>query len=234
MITIILAGGIDKMKYPKVCIKYKDMPMIVRAVNNAILLKSEMIIIIVNPTTHEKIKNIINLYINQNIFYVVQKESLGTCDALKSCIPYLEEIDPFTKILILNADMPLLSFYTLNTFIKWDNSNDSRILSCKIDNPSGYGRIIRDKKYNFIEIKEDIECNKEEKMIRYVNAGIYLLTNYQIQENIESVGNNNAKKEYYITDLINYIKPKIYMLESKFQKELINITNIEMLKKLAR
>lgn len=236
MITIILAGGLGKrMKsnYPKVLFKVKGFPMVVRAINNAILLKSEMIIIVVSPSTKDLIEKTVKKYVqNKNIYYTVQENPLGTGDALKACVPYLEEIDPREKVLILNADLPLLSFYTLNTFIRWENSNDSRILAMKYEEPAGYGRVIRDEKFNFIEIKEDKDCNDEERKIQHVNGGIYLLRNGQIVDNIGLVKNDNAQEEYYITDLINMIKPSVYMLEQKFNKELINVNDKETLRKI--
>lgn len=236
MITIILAGGLGKrmkLNYPKVLLKVNGIPMIVRAINNAILLKSEMIIIVVNPKSKDQIIQVVKQYVkNKNIFYTIQNEPLGTGDAVKSCIPYLEEIDPFDNILILNADTPNLSFFTLNTFVRWKNENDSRILCSRVDYPSGYGRIVRDKKYNFIEIKEEKDCDKDEKEIKYINGGIYLMKNYQILENINSLKNNNNQKEFYITDLVNIIKPAIYMLESKYNKELINVNDRDSLKKI--
>lgn len=236
MITIILAGGLGKrMKstYPKVLFKVRGIPMIVRTINNAILLKSKIIVVVVSPSTKDLIDKIVKEYVqNKNIYYVVQQNPLGTGDALKTCLPYLEDIEPREKVLILNADLPLLSFYTLNTFIRWNNTNDSRILSMKYDEPLGYGRIIRDEKFNFIEIKEDKDCNEEEHKIKYVNGGIYLLRNGQIVENIRLVKNDNAQKEYYITDLINMIKPSVYMLEQKFNTELINVNDMETLRKV--
>lgn len=236
MITIILAGGLGKrmkMKFPKVLLKVNNIPMIIRTINNAILLKSEMIFVVVNPSTKDLIEKTIKKYVaNKNIYYIVQNEPLGTGDAIRSCIPYLEEMDPFTNILILNADMPLLSFYTINTFIRWKHTNDSKILSIKINNPQGYGRIIRDNKYNFVKIIEDSECNEEEKKIKFINTGVYLLQNLQILDNISKLTNNNKQGEYYITELINLIKPDIYMLESKYQKEVVNVNDIETLKKI--
>lgn len=236
MITIILAGGLGtrmKVNFPKVLLKVNGIPMIIRTITNAISLKSEMIIIVVNESNKDQIEGVVKKYVkHKNIFFAIQNKPLGTGDAVKSCIPYLEEVDPFDDILILFANMPLLSFYTLNTFIRWRNDNDSRILCSRMDDPSGYGRIVRDVKLNFIEIKEDIDCDKEERKIKHVNVGIFMIKNFQILQNINSLKNNNKQNEYYITDLMNIIKPSIYMLESKFNKELINVNDREALKKI--
>lgn len=238
MITIILAGGLGtrmKIDYPKVILKVKNIPMIVRSINNAILLKSEMIFIVLNSKTKDQVKRVIQKYVhNKNIFYIIQENPLGTAHALKCCVPLFKklDLDPFDKILILNADQPLISFYTLNTFIKWQNQNDARVLSCKVNNPSGYGRILRDKKLNFKRIKEEKDCNQEEIKIPYICGGVYMMKVYQIVENIDKLTNDNKQKEFHITDLLNIIKPEIYMLENKFQDELININDLNSLKKI--
>ena len=234
MITIILAGGSNngfKVNYPRILLKVNQIPMIVRSINNAILLKSEMIIIVVNLKNKDQIERIVKQYVkNRNIFYTIQNEPLGTGDAIRSCIPYLEEIDPFDDVLILNADIPTLSFYTINTFLKWDNDNDSRILCSVTNDPTGYGRLIRDKRYNFIKIVEEKDCNEEEKKISYINGGVYKFKNYQILENIKLL--KKEENTHDITDLINIIKPAIYMLESKWNKELINVNDRASLKKV--
>ena len=238
MITIILAGGEGKrfkMNYPKVCVKVRGMPMIVRAINNAILLKSEFILVVLNEKNQEKVKSVIQQYVkNKNVFFIVQPKPMGTAHAVKCCMLDLERrnLDPFDKILILNSDQPQLSFYTLNTFVKWNNSNDSRVLSCKVNNPSGFSRLIRNKRFGYEIIKEEKDCNEEEIKIPYVCAGVYMISYYQIHDNINSINNNNQQKEFHITDLLNIIKPDIYMLESKFQKELVNVNDLETLRKL--
>lgn len=227
MITIILAGGINtrmKMDYPKVILEVRKMPMIVRAINNAILLNSEMIMVVLSKKYEKKIKEVINKYIkNRNIFYVIQNQAYGTAHALHCCVPYLEELDPFKKILVLNANQPLLSFYTLDTFINWDNDNNSRILCCRLDNPNGFDRLIRDKYYNFVKLEKQKNTN-------FVSSGVYMFTNIEIQENIKKVPRRSD--EFMLMDFVNLLNPAIYMLENKFQKEFYQVNNRLDVKKI--
>lgn len=229
MITIILAGGKGermKVNFPKVILKVKNIPMIVRAINNAILLRSEMIFIVLNIDTKEYVKKIIQKYVkNTNIYYIIQNKSTGTADAIRCCIPLLKQIDPFDKITIMSCNQPLTSFYTLNTFVKWKNNNDARILACKFKDPSGFSRIIRDKKLNFVKIKLEKECNNDDLKNPYICANIFMIHNYQILENIDKINNN-------IIELFNIIKPSVYMLEARFSKELIKIDDVVTLRKI--
>jgi bifunctional N-acetylglucosamine-1-phosphate-uridyltransferase/glucosamine-1-phosphate-acetyltransferase GlmU-like protein len=219
MITVIIANDNSEiMNFPKICLKVRGIPMIVRNINNAILLKSKIIIVVLHPDIKDKTISIIKEYVkNTNIFYVI-----GKSKPLQSCVPILQmrNIDPFDKILILNSQQPLISFFTLNTFVKWNNKNESRILACKIDNPLGFCRLIRDNKYNFEMIKEEDECDDKELKNLYVFCDICMVSGYQLQS-----------KYTNILDLLNTIKPSIYMLESKFQKELEHINDIKTLKK---
>lgn len=232
MITIILAGGLNtrmKMKYPTPLFKIRNIPMIVRTINNAILLKSQYIFVILNDKTKDQIINNVKKYItNKNIIYIVQNKPKGTADALKYCIPFLNQVEPFEKVLILTAIQPLMSFYTLNTFIKWKNKGESKILCCPVKDPEGYHRIKRDKKYNFSHLELE---NKNNIHYNYISAEVYALSIYQIIENINKV-KENKYGEYDIIDLINILKPDIYMLESKFQKELIKVNDQITLKKI--
>ena len=240
MISIILAGGLGrKMKgnYPQVLYRVRNLPMIVKSINNAIMLKSEIIIIVVNDTNDFLIKQTVAKHFrNHKFFYVVQKNPRGTGHAIQCCLPYLQEFDPLQKVLILNGDMPLLSFFTIYNFVRWNNTKSSRILSIKLDKKEcdNFARIIRDDNLKFKYIKETDECNEEEKKVPYVNVGVYMLENQDIQNNINKMKPDNKLSELFITDLINHINPAIYMLEQKFKKEIVNFNDQDTIKKIER
>lgn len=228
MITIILAGGLGermKIDYPKSILKVKNIPMIVRSINTAILSRSETIIIILNEKTKKQVISTIKKYVkNTNIFYIIQKEPLGKLDAILCCKPLLEELDPFEKILILNCNQPLISFYTLNNFLKWKLTKDVNCLSCKFNDPSGFPRLLRDKRYNFQKIKEEKECNNEELKIKFVDTGIYLFRNYTLLKNLTQRNN--------LIDLINNQEVDVYILENKYQDEFKPINEIKELRNI--
>ena len=101
-----------------------------------------------------------------------------------------------------------------------------------MNNPKGYSRLIRDDKFNFVGIKEEIECNENELKIPYICGGVYMTTNYQIQDNINKITNNNQESKFHISDLFNIVNPAIYMLEEKFQKELINVNDEQTIRRI--
>lgn len=228
MITIILANENEMiMTYPKIILKVKNIPMIVRTINNAILLNSEKIFIVLNKSIKDQVINNIKKYVqNTNIFYVIQSEQTSEINQIRSCVTLLKDVDPFDKIMVMPIDIPLLSPYTLLPFKRWKNNNDSRILACKLRNPDGYNRVIRDKRLNFVEIKSDKECNNDEKKIPYISTDILMFRYYQLIENNTRCSN--------IIEFINILKPSIYMLEDKFQKELIKIKDIKTLRNINR
>ena len=238
MITIILAGGLGRKmnsNYPQVLFKVRNLPMIIKPINNAIRLQSELIIIVVNDQSEYLIKKIVGKnFPNHKFFYVVQNNPKGTGHALQCCLPYLQECDPLEKILILNGDMPLLSFFTIYNFVRWSNPASSRILSIKMTskNKNNFARVFRNDSLKFECIKEHDECTEKEKENPYINVGVYLLENQDIQKNISKMKNDNKLEEFFITDLINHINPTIYMLEQKFEKEIVNFNDQQTIKKL--
>lgn len=221
MITIILAGDSEMiMNYPKIILKVKNIPMIVRTINNAILLGSKKIFITLHKNIKDQVINIIKQYVrNKNIFYIIHEQHSSKMIELKSITDFIKEEDPFEKIIVMPIDIPLLSPYTLLPFKQWKDKNDSRIFCCKLKNPNGFKRIIRDKKLNFIEIKED---NKSD--VPYISTDIFMFRNYQLM--------NEGLKCRDIIEFINILKPSIYMLEDKYQRELIKVNNIETIRSI--
>jgi hypothetical protein len=192
---------------PKVLHLFKGIPMLVRIVLEVIKLKTSKIIIITGKY-HELIKECINSYFISNkivfdlnnILFIQQKMPQGTADAIKTTLNYynLDE-----HILILNGDMPLISYEVLSEFIQ---NNNNKILITKLDEPYGYGRILYNNENKFIGIKEEKDCSHDEKQIKYVNGGIYYFESIILKQMIPLINNNNIQKEYYLTDIIKIIK----------------------------
>ena len=103
------------------------------------------------------------------------------------------------KILILNGDMPLIEADELKKFNEFDADIVMSVM--KLDNPDGYGRVVIENK-NVKKIVEQKDCTEEELKIPYVNAGVYLFKKEVLQKYLPLLSNNNAQKEYYLTDII--------------------------------
>ncbi len=204
--VIILAGGMGKrMKsnLPKVLVNFKNKPMIIHIIEQANNLNPEKIIIVIG--THSKnlifntIKNTLPQIFNK-INFVEQQVSRGTGDAIKYTLPKLIDNIP---TLILNGDAPNIRANTLSSCFDLE-SNFSQILAFTPENNFGYGRIIQ--KNNILKyIREEKDCNNEEKLVTLCNTGIYCIPSNLLIKYINKLDNNNKSNEYYLTDIFSLI-----------------------------
>ncbi len=207
LVIIIMAGGEGtrmNSNIPKVLHTFNNIPMIVRIVNETIVLNPQKIIIITGKYTND-IKNCLLNYLSNNIFnrllFVNQPQPLGTGDAIKCSLNYFNNND---NVLILNGDMPLIKSATLFNFIV--GNSIAKLLVAELDNPFNYGRILIDSNNKFIGIKEEKECNNDEKKIKLINVGIYYFRGSILKTFIPLIKNLNSKHEYYLTDIVSIIK----------------------------
>jgi UDP-N-acetylglucosamine diphosphorylase/glucosamine-1-phosphate N-acetyltransferase len=208
LIVIIMAGGLGKRMnsdLPKVLHCVKGKPMLVRVIEQALLLHPNEILIVVG-----KYKNIIidtlSKYINidtHKIQFVYQAEPLGTGHAIQCCSTELSKYQYNSSTLILSGDVPLLQHDTLTHFL--DNNYDVNLMTTLLPNPTGYGRIIEHDNI-FTKIVEEKDCSNEEKCVTKVNCGIYAINTGLLCKYITKLDNNNSQKEYYLTDVIELIK----------------------------
>ena len=245
-----MAGGLGKRmnsNVPKVLHKVSNIPMIVRIIKQAEFLNPSNILIVVG-----KYRNIIEKTLDEyldinKLTFINQPESNGTGHAIMCCKDFLESYrfsHPHDKnVLILSGDTPLISFKTMNSIINYtiDNNYMNTMMTAELENPYGNGRIIRGRDNIFSRICEEKDCDEDEKKIKEINCGIYVLNIDTICQNIMSLTNNNAQHEYYLTDLFQIIIHKyksenksdnilgIYKLENDKQYELLNVNTPEQL-----
>lgn len=132
----------------------------------------------------------------------MQEEQLGTGHAV-ACA--LEALPGFRgTVLILCGDTPLLRPETLKSLFRFHLENRSAltVLTAMMDDPTGYGRVLRDASGEVTGIIEEKDADAEQKNIREINSGIYCMESDFLFGNIKSIGNDNAQKEYYLTDLL--------------------------------
>lgn len=132
----------------------------------------------------------------------MQEEQLGTGHAV-ACA--LEALPGFRgTVLILCGDTPLLRPETLTSLCSFHRENRSAltVLTALLDDPAGYGRVLRDASGRVAGIVEHKDATPEQRNIREINSGIYCMESGFLFDNIKSIGNDNAQKEYYLTDLL--------------------------------
>lgn len=131
--------------------------------------------------------------------WVEQTEQLGTGHAVLQALPLLKN-DGTTLILL--GDGPLLQAQTVKTLLAQANETGAALLTAKLDNPLGYGRIIRGDEQTIQAIVEEKDCNPQQREIDEVNTGVMAVRNDLLREYLPQIQNNNAQQEYYLTDLI--------------------------------
>lgn len=234
----ILAGGLGKRMnsdIPKVLCEINGIPMIVRLLRQVIKLNPCKIYVVVG-SNKEIIRQTIERDINfEQIVYVVQEKPLGTGDAVKSTLHLLSNNNDIN--MILNADVPMLSYGTLQKVYNYYNENNSKLLitSINLGDPTGNGRIIIDANGIFQEIIEQKDCNNDQLGITLVNCGIYVCRTNILQEIIPKISCNNVQNEYYLTDLVKIYRAgdksvDLYILDAKNEIEIYNVNTQEQLK----
>lgn len=151
----------------------------------------------------------------KNASTVLQTPQLGTGHAVSMVCPQLENFDG--EVLILCGDTPLITEDTLKKFIEYHNSkkSDLTVMSAIFEDPTNYGRIVRREEIaaslasqaprnDVVAIVEEKDATAEQKAIKEVNAGIYLLNWQKIKPAFSQLKSNNAQGEYYLTDIISW------------------------------
>ena len=134
----------------------------------------------------------------------LQEEQLGTGHAVMMAEHYIDDED---EVLILCGDTPLIKGETLKEMTKIKSEGYAAVVMSAVeDDPTGYGRIIRDESNDFMRIREQKDASEEEKAIKEINAGMYIINGKLLKENLSKLSVNNAQREYYLTDVLEHIK----------------------------
>ena len=140
-----------------------------------------------------------------DIVWVRQDEQKGTAHAVLCCKSHLADFEGET--LVVCGDGPLIRDETLDTLIKKHGSEraTATLATAVLEDPSGYGRIIRDAYGNMQGILEDSDCTSEQLNIKEVNPSYYLFNNKVLFDAVDKIKPDNVKKEYYLTDVLSII-----------------------------
>lgn len=207
--SIILAGGLGKRmksEIPKVLLKVKNKPMIIHVIEKALAISKKYVLVVVGRY-EKQIKNCIEEYVDQDqkykIYYVNQEEETingeqsakGTGHALLCCLPFLQQIEMNTKILVLSGDVPLINNELL---LEFSNYNNALVVS-EADDPTGYGRVFINTN-GIPSIREHKFCKKNMLFYKYVNVGIYIFSIPFLNTHMKNLQINNSN-EIFLTDL---------------------------------
>lgn len=197
-IVILAAGKGSRMKStkPKVLHTISGFPMLYFSIQEARKITDDITVVLYHQA--ERVQTQMKKYFD-NINYIIQDHANypGTGGAIMNIQT------AHNKVLVLNADMPLIESAELKKFSEIDVDIVMSVI--KMDNSSGYGRVVI-KEGEVEKIVEEKDASAKEKEIKVVNAGIYLFSNDMLKTYLPKLNNNNAQEEYYITDIVELAK----------------------------
>ncbi len=195
-IVILAAGKGTRMysKLPKVLHRIGGKTMLEHVIDTAAALQPQSVSVVVGHGKESVLQELGGKAVN----WVEQNQQLGTGHALKCALPALPESG---RTLVLYGDVPLIDTGTLHAILE-AAGNDVGVLTDILDNPTGYGRIIRNENGHVVAVVEEKDADAAQKAVREVNTGILVLPNARLAAWLESLSSDNVQGEYYLTDLI--------------------------------
>lgn len=205
--AIILAAGMGKRmksEIPKVLHPVAGMPMLFYPIEAAESISMKKIIIIVGHKAEVVINALASRFKTQDsrLQFIRQEPQLGTGHAVMCAEGALKDFKG--DILILSGDVPLITKETLMALVKMHRRTNAvlSLITAVINNPSGYGRVVRNQNNSITRIIEHKDANEKEKALKEINTGIYCISSDFLFSNLKNLKNKNRQVEYYLPDLI--------------------------------
>ncbi|MHB1348174.1 MAG: bifunctional UDP-N-acetylglucosamine diphosphorylase/glucosamine-1-phosphate N-acetyltransferase GlmU [Candidatus Humimicrobiaceae bacterium] len=225
---VVLAAGFGKRmisSIPKVLHKIIDKPMIYYILQEAIKLNPSNIYVV---TGHEH--EILESYLADNfpqIIPVYQEVQAGTGHAVSLIKKYYNK--DMESLMVLTGDCPLIKIETLKKLSEIQKSGNyaCTVLSAVLENPFGYGRIVKNKSGEMVKIVEEADATLQEKLIKEINTSVYCFNAKDLFENISSLDSKNNQKEFYLTDIVekftkNSLKTFVFLTDDNSEAAGVN------------
>jgi len=217
VVAILAAGRGTRMKsnLPKVLHSLGGKSLVERVIQSVEPLQPERRMVIVGYQA-EEVKTALQAI--PDVEFVEQTVQLGTGHAIQQLLPHLEGYNG--DLLILNGDVPLLRSETLKHFLQThqENQNAATVLTAKLPNPKGYGRVFCDENNVVQQIVEDKDCTPAQRENQRINAGVYCFRWQDLEKILPHLEANNAQKEYYLTDAVTQVTPVMAVDVEDFQE----------------
>ncbi|MDH5642452.1 MAG: bifunctional UDP-N-acetylglucosamine diphosphorylase/glucosamine-1-phosphate N-acetyltransferase GlmU, partial [Nitrospira sp.] len=196
-IIILAAGQGTRMKssQPKVLHKLADRPLLKHVIDTAYNLGAQDIHVVFGhggdavPQALEE----------ERVYWVEQEQQLGTGHAVEQAMPGVSDEH---LVLVLYGDVPLIKQSTLSSLLNLASQDKLGLLTAELPDPTGYGRIVRDQAGNVSCIVEQKDATEEQRRIREINTGMMAMNGGRLRSWLQALENNNAQKEFYLTDVI--------------------------------
>ncbi len=202
--AVILAAGQGtrmKSKLYKVLHPVCGKPMVQHVVDQVSKLQMDRIVTIIGHGAE-----LVQSQLGEACSYALQEEQLGTAHAVIQARSILEDKEGIT--LVVCGDTPLIKAETMESLVKHHEEAKAKatVLTAYADDPTGYGRIIRNKNGLVEKIVEHKDATEEERTVREINTGTYCFDNRALFEALNNVSNENVQGEYYLPDVIEILK----------------------------
>lgn len=224
-VVILAAGQGTRMKsdVPKVLHRVLDKTMVGYVIEASKEAGAQEICVIVGHQSAMVKNTIKDMY--DDISFAVQKEQLGTGHAVMQAGDFIKE----GNILVLCGDTPLITAQTIEKLCSIHQSDDNSVtvVSMIAEDPTGYGRIIRNND-SFAKIVEQKDTTPEEALVKEVNTGVYIFKAEALNNAFAKLGNNNSQGEYYLTDTLEIIKNdggKVGIMVADDDKEFMGVNS---------
>ncbi|AWR86437.1 bifunctional UDP-N-acetylglucosamine diphosphorylase/glucosamine-1-phosphate N-acetyltransferase GlmU [Meiothermus taiwanensis] len=234
--VVILAAGLGtrmKSRLPKVLHPLLGKPLVGYCIDTAFASGAEKVVVVVGHGA-EQVRQTFAGY--PNLSFVVQEQQLGTAHALAQAQPVLADFQG--PIVVTQGDTPLTRVETLTSLV--DTLQKERagmaLLTMRLEDPTGYGRILRDEQGQILANVEQKDATPAELAIQEINPGVYCF-DASLWEKLKLVDNRNAAGEYYLPDLIRIYREagqKIASIESKDTGELLGVNSRAQLAQVER
>lgn len=225
-VVILAAGKGTRMKSldvsrSKVSFPILGKPLVEYVLEAVLPLQPQEIITVVGFGGEQTIK-----IVEKHAKYVWQHEQHGTGHAVQQAAHLLEDREGLC--LVICGDTPLLTTETLQRLIDGHRQNhkDATVLTAMLDNPHGYGRIIRNDKGEILEIVEQADTDNENRKINEVNTGVYVFDNKHLFKALHTLGSNNKQGEIYLTDTLASFRKQGLLIGASVLKDHLEMLGI--------
>ncbi|HEV7822525.1 MAG TPA: NTP transferase domain-containing protein, partial [Burkholderiales bacterium] len=226
-IVVLAAGQGKRMQsaLPKVLHPLAGMPLLSHVLATARALQPASICVVYGHGG-EQVPDALRA---ADLNFVKQAPQLGTGHAVKQALPH---IDTSKDTLVLYGDVPLTARSTLKTLTE-GSADCLRILTAQLNDPRGYGRIVRNAKGAITAIVEEKDATDEQRRIQEINTGIMLLPGRRLAGWLDGLSNDNAQAEYYLTDVVALAVRDGVTIDSRTANDPAEILGVNSMSQLA-